>query len=150
MLSEFEDDVRDLRYEELLDREADGVARSGEAGDELGAYCARDRSAEDCGGPDLLVRESAENLAEPVELLLDHAAHNLVSRVAGRDPRPAGCNDSVCVGTSEQVHYLRPDARRIVPYDTPLHDLVTGAAHELLYGVSAGIVLRGAGIAYGE
>src|ERR687898_889141 len=150
MLSEFEDDVGDLRYEELLDREADGVARAREAGDELGADRARDRAAEDGGGPDLLVGEHAEDLAEPVELLLEHAVYYLVGGVAGRDARPAGGYDGVYVGAGEQVHELRPDARRVVPDDAPLHDLVAGAAHELLYGVPAGIVLRGAGVAYGQ
>src|SRR5919202_6150441 len=101
MLAELEDDVGYLRHEELLDGEAHGVARPREAGHELRANCAGDAAAQDGRGPDLLVGEHAEDLAEPVELLLEHAINDLVGRIGSRDARPAGGYDGIGVGAGE-------------------------------------------------
>src|SRR5918998_1671626 len=110
VLAEFEDDVGYLRGEELLDREAHGVAGAREARDELRAYGTGESPAQDGRGPDLLVGEHAEDLAEPVELLLEHPIHDLVGRVPSRDTCAAGGYDGVHVRPGDQLHELRPDS----------------------------------------
>src|SRR3712207_174482 len=102
VLAELEDNVGYLRRQELLDREAYGVAGAREAGHELGPHGAGEGPAQDGCGPDLLVGEHAEDLAEPLELLLENAVYDLVGRVAGRDARPPGGYDGLHVGAGEQ------------------------------------------------
>src|SRR4028119_2472783 len=88
MLAQLKDDVGYLWGEQLFHAEPDGVARTRQARDELGADGPGHGAAQHGGGPDLLVREHPEELAEPVELFLDHAGNPPVGATGGR-PRPA-------------------------------------------------------------
>src|SRR5215211_5068232 len=124
MLAKLEHDVGQLGDEELFYREPDRVARPWQARHELGAYGSSDRAAHDRCGPDLLVREHPEDLAETVELLLDHAVDDLVGRVAPGDPGPTRRNNSVHFWIRKQVYEARPDAIHLVPDDLAGHYLL--------------------------
>jgi len=72
----------ELRFEELLPREANGFRGAGHRDDHRAAIRAGGRAGEHRRGADLLEAEHAEELAEPGERLLEERGERVVRRVA--------------------------------------------------------------------
>src|SRR5829696_5686947 len=150
VLPQLEDDVRHLRREELLHRQPHRVPGARQAGQKLLARGARRRAAQHRGGPDLLVGEHPEELAEPVEPLVYEPAHHLVGRIARGDAGAARGDDRVHVRVRKEPLEDLPYLRGVVAHDFAVRDFVPGPFKSLDDDVAAGVGLGGAGVAYGE
>src|SRR3970282_1221141 len=80
------DQVRQLRDDELLQREPAGIGRARQGEEDAPLDYAALRAREHRRRADLLVGEHAEQLAEPREPLVEERLDRLVRRVAARDP----------------------------------------------------------------
>jgi high-affinity iron transporter len=80
--ADFPGEMGELRFEELLPREANGLRRAGHRDDDRAAVGAGGRAGEHRRRADLLEAEHAEELAEPRERLLEQRGERVVRGVA--------------------------------------------------------------------
>src|SRR5882724_8385620 len=142
------DQVAELGEEELLHRELDRGRRAGERDDDLAARHTRDGARQHGRRAHLLVREHAEELAEPVEAFLEEARDRLVGRVAGREPRAPVDDHGVQAWHAEELLEMGAEAPRVVGQDGVGEDAVLRLLEERTDAHPARVALGGARVAH--
>ena len=122
--------VRELRLEELLPRERDGLRRAGHRDEHRAAVRARRRAREHRRRADLLPAQHPEELAEPGKGLLEQARERVVRRVALGDAGPSVDDDDL--RAPHEVVHRGADLVRLVADDVVAGDDRPGRGDALL------------------
>ena len=122
--------VRELRLEELLPRERDGLRGAGHRDEHRAAVRARRRAREHRRRADLLPAQHPEELAEAGEGLLEQARERVVRRVALGDAGPSVDDDDL--RAPHEVVHRGADLVRLVADDVVAGDDRSGRGDALL------------------
>ena len=122
--------VRELRLEELLPRERDGLRGAGHRDEHRAAVRARRRAREHRRRADLLPAQHPEELAEPGKGLLEQARERVVRRVALGDAGPSVDDDDL--RAPHEVVHRGADLVRLVADDVVAGDDRSGRGDALL------------------
>src|SRR5580704_11152061 len=136
---------------ELVDEDAfPGVAagaRGAGQSEQIGAAGdSRGRAALDRRGPDLVVAEPAEELAETGDLLLVDAVKSLRRDVAPGDAGAAGRDHDIDVGIGDPILELGDDLVLLVAHYPPRGDAMAGRRREVGEPISGTVLRRLAGV----
>src|SRR6516165_1334802 len=138
--------VVELVHEDALPGVAAGAGRARQ-GEEVGAACDPGRRPTlDRRGPDLVIAEPAEELAEPGDFLLVDAVEGLWCHIAPGDPGAARRDYDVDRRIGDPRPQLSDDLVLLVADDAPRGDMVAGGRGEIGKCVAGAVLRRVAGI----
>ena len=148
--AELAQEVRKLRQDELVERQADRGRRPGQDEDRRPPGQAGQRPREHGGGADLPEGEHPEELAEAVDPPVEQALDDLDRGVPARDPGAAGGHDHLGLRRAQPLDQTGVDRGRLVPDQRPGDHPVPGAREPRRQEPSALVGLGRPGVGDGQ
>ena len=140
--------MRRLGEDQLLHRQRHRLGRAGEEEDRPGAGQAGGGAAEHRRRSHLLVGEHPEELAEPLDRLVEERPHRVQGDVARREARAAGRHHHVHLRVRQHPAHGVADRGHVIPNESRIHDPMAGGGDPLADGVAAGVVPLFPGVAH--